>query len=225
MRLPTVAIFDLGAELYDWFTSQPLWWGSCARLATDLPRQARVLDLGCGPGVSSLVLARQQPEARIIGVDLAWRMARRARQHVLRAGLDGRVTVVRASAACLPCRDASVDAVVGHSFLYLVPERQQVLAECWRVLRPGGRVAFMEPSAAPARPAAILAQSHDPRFLVSVSLWRPFSALHGRFTPGALTRLLRAAGFEDVSTEPVLGGLGIIGRGRKPGPEGGGERR
>jgi ubiquinone/menaquinone biosynthesis C-methylase UbiE len=109
-----------------------------------------------------------------------------------------------------------MDAVVGHSFLYLVPQRAQVLREALRVLRPGGTVAFMEPNATPAILRGVLAQSHDVRFLVAVTLWRPFSALHGRFTPRALAQTLSAAGLEDVTVEPVLGGLGIMGRGRKP---------
>ena len=73
------------------------------------------------------------------------------------------------------------------------------------------------PSAAPARPRDVLRQSLNPRFLVAVALWRPFSALHGRFTPRAMRETLAAAGLEGVTTEPVLGGLGIVGRGRKPG--------
>src|SRR4051812_49694529 len=71
VRLPTVLIFDLAAPIYDWFTAQPLWWSSCARLARDVPPDARVLDLGVGPGVSAIVLARVRPDARVIGLDLA----------------------------------------------------------------------------------------------------------------------------------------------------------
>ncbi len=216
MRPPSVWIFDQGAAIYDWFTSQPPWWASCARLVEGLPPNARVLDLGCGPGVSSIVVARARPDVRVVGIDLAGRMLTRARRHIGRARLQHRIHLVRASALTLPMPSASVDAVIGHSFLYLVSDRAAVLAETLRVLRPGGLAAFMEPHSAPARPRAVLAQSRDPRFLVSVSLWRPFSRLHGRFSDRSLRDTLVTAGFEDVGIEPVLGGLGLIGRGRKP---------
>jgi SAM-dependent methyltransferase len=216
MRLPSVWVFDLGSSIYDWFTNQPQWWRSCARLADGIPDAALVLDLGCGPGVSSLLLARVRPDLRVLGLDLAPRMLTLARRHLSRARLRGRVALLRASAIHIPLTGESVDAVVGHSFLYLVPERRQVLSETLRVLRPGGCVAFMEPNAAPASLRGVLAQSRDVRFLVSVALWRPFSALHGRFTPRTLAETLRAAGLVDVTIEPVLGGLGIVGRGRKP---------
>ena len=216
MRLPTVLTFHLGAPVYDWFTHQPVWWGSCEQLARGLPSGGRVLDLGVGPGVSAIVLARVRPDCRIIGLDLASGMLRLARRRVVRAGVHGRVGLLRADAARLPFADGCMDAVVGHSFLYLVPQRAMVLAEALRVLRPGGVAAFMEPNAAPARPMDVLRQSRDPRFLVSVALWRPFSALHGRFSSRSLTQALAAAGFESPTSEPVLGGLGLIGRARKP---------
>ena len=93
-------------------------------------------------------------------------------------------TWLQADAARLPLAEGSVDACTGHSFLYLVADRSAVLAEARRVLRPGGQLVLMEPSARGASPAGVLRVSHDVRHLVSVSLWRPFSLLHGRFTPG-----------------------------------------
>jgi hypothetical protein len=53
----------------------------------------------------------------------------------------------------------------------------------------------MEPNDRPARPGRILAIGRNPRHLVSVSLWRPFSRLHGRFPPHTLRAALEAAGF------------------------------
>src|SRR4051812_43349395 len=91
VRLPAALIFDLGALFYDWFTSQSEWRRSCLRLAAGLPPGARILDLGCGPGVSSIALARRVPGSRVLGVDLAARMLGQARRHVRRGGLDGRV--------------------------------------------------------------------------------------------------------------------------------------
>ena len=68
----------------------------------------------------------------------------------------------------------------------------------------------MEPSARGATPGGVLGVSHDIRHLVSVSLWRPFSLLHGRFTPASLSQTLASAGFVDCRVEETLGGLGLL---------------
>jgi SAM-dependent methyltransferase len=110
----------------------------------------------------------------------------------------------------LPLADASVDACTGHSFLYLVSDRAGVLREVRRVLRPGGRLVLMEPNARAATLRSVLAVSRDPRHLVSVSLWRPFSRLHGRFTPTSLAACLEAAGFVSCDVTESFGGLGLL---------------
>jgi ubiquinone/menaquinone biosynthesis C-methylase UbiE len=126
------------------------------------------------------------------------------------------ISWLQANAAQLPLTDASVDACTGHSFLYLVDDRKAVLSEAWRVLRPGGRLVLMEPSARAATPASVLAVSHDLRHLVSVTLWRPFSRLHGRFSPSSLATTLEAAGFVDCHIEDTFGGLGLLARAIRP---------
>jgi len=112
--------------------------------------------------------------------------------------------------AHLPFATASVDACTGHSFLYLVADRSGVLSEIRRGLRPGGRLVLMEPNGRGVTPRQALAVSHDVRHLVSVSLWRPFSRLHGRFTPTSLSSTLAHAGFVDCHVEEALGGLGLL---------------
>jgi hypothetical protein len=56
----------------------------------------------------------------------------------------------------------------------------------------------------------VLALGRDPRHLVSVGLWRPFSRLHGRFSAGSLRAVLESAGFVDCRIEETLGGLGLL---------------
>ena len=75
----------------------------------------------------------------------------------------------------------------------------------------------MEPNAAAATPRGVLALSRDVRHLVSVSLWRPFSRLHGRFSAATLTATLEAAGFRVLGVEPTLGRLGWLACARVPG--------
>jgi hypothetical protein len=52
--------------------------------------------------------------------------------------------------------------------------------------------------------------SRDPRFVISMTLWRPFSRLHPRFTTRSLCAILSAAGFRNCDAEETLGGLGIV---------------
>jgi ubiquinone/menaquinone biosynthesis C-methylase UbiE len=213
-RFNTAWIFDLGAEVYGWFTAQPTWRASCAALADHLPEPGgrRIVDLGCGPGVSTFELARLRPSDRLVGLDLAGRMLAEARRRARGRGMPASgIQWLRADAGHLPFASGSVDALTGHSFLYLLPDQRRALAEMWRVLRPGGRVVLMEPNAHPADPRAVLRLSHDPRHLLSVSLWRPFSRVHGRFSTRTLPETLRSAGFVRAQAATVLGGLGVLG--------------
>src|SRR5687767_14529745 len=84
MRLGNVWLFNLAAEIDGWFTAQRAWQASCARLADHLPPgpAPRVLDLGCGPGVSAIQLATRRPDAQIYGLDLAPRMLAEARRRI-----------------------------------------------------------------------------------------------------------------------------------------------
>jgi ubiquinone/menaquinone biosynthesis C-methylase UbiE len=200
--------------VYAWFTYQPVWRQSCAQLARRLPSQSglKVVDLGCGPGVSTLELVRLRPADRLCGLDLSGRMLHEAKRRVARERPANRPGWVRADAGYLPLRSRSVDVLTGHSFLYLLGRATQarVLPEMLRVLRPGGRVVLMEPSAQPARLPQVLSLSRDPRHLVSVALWRPYSRFHGRFTPERLRTTFQQHGFVDVRVEPVLAGLGLL---------------
>ena len=208
--------YELGAHAYAWATGQAGWRASCDALAAHLPpRPARVLDLGCGPGGVMAAAARRWPAARVVGVDVAARMLAEARR-----GWPGAAppALVRADAAALPFAAGSFDAVTSHSFLYLVPDRDAVLAEAGRVLRPGGRLLLVEPWAGPVAVRAVLAHSRDPRFLLSVALWRAFNRVRGRFRARALAARLRAHGFAAPRGAPALGGLGLLVRADKPPP-------
>ena len=211
-------LFNAGARLYSAINAQAAWQGSCERLAAHFPPGAsfRVLDLGCGPAFSTIALARARPDARLAGLDLAPRMLHEARRRLAAAGLQRRVRLLLADAARLPFRDESLDVVTGHSFLYLVDRPNAVLAEARRTLRPGGRLVLMEPNDRSVPLRELLRHSRDPRFLCSVSIWRPYSRRHGRFTPATLGATLAAAGFDDFGWESVLAGLGLLGWATKP---------
>lgn len=213
-------LFDLGSGIYAWFNSNPLWRQSCARLAAFLPppngvRPPRVVDLGCGPGVTAIEMLRVRGDAHIVGVDLAPRMIDEARRATERANLARNISYVIADATALPFPDNVVDVTTAHSFLYLVPDRAGVLQEAHRVLRPGGKYASMEPRFAQTHDSLLRRHWRDFRFLFSVTLWRPYSKYHGRLDERSFPALLERAGFGKTGTEPALEGLGIIGYGEK----------
>lgn len=220
-----IPIFDLGAAIYDWLTDQPLWKGHIARLLDHMGERKdalRVLDLGCGPGNSTFVLAEKLgPSATLMGVDLSRLMIQRARKHHARS-FDhlGNVRFERADATALPFADDSFDLVVGHSFLYLVPDRVAVLREIRRVLVPGGRLVLMEPHRDVSLPAALRHTLADPalrdtglydrsRFLASMVLWRVVSSAAGKMHARQIERLFAEGGFEHSYCERTLGGLGL----------------
>lgn len=99
-----------------------------------------VLDLGCGAGTDLLIAAQMTgPAGRAIGVDMTPAMLERARASAAEMGLDN-VELHETLIEALPLEDASVDVVISNGVLDLVPDKDAVLDEVDRVLRPGGRL-------------------------------------------------------------------------------------
>jgi SAM-dependent methyltransferase len=99
-----------------------------------------VLDLGCGAGTDLLIAAQMVgPQGRAIGVDMTPSMLDRARRSAQQMGL-GNVELHEGLIESLPLADDSVDAVTSNGVIDLVPDKDAVLDEIDRVLRPGGRL-------------------------------------------------------------------------------------
>ncbi|HET9595392.1 MAG TPA: class I SAM-dependent methyltransferase [Anaeromyxobacteraceae bacterium] len=201
------------APLYRVLTAHEAWRRSCRELGALVPGPL-VLDLGMGPGDGALEMARADPSRRHVGVDLSAAMVSRAARAAAAAGAALRP--VRADGLALPVREGAFDGVTAHSYLYLVPDPLAALAEARRALRPGGRLALLEPREGPLDVRGAL--SCGARGAASMLLWRSMSRLHRRFTEDALATLLEAAGFGDVGVRPALAGFGVLATGARPAP-------
>jgi ubiquinone/menaquinone biosynthesis C-methylase UbiE len=158
-------------------------------------------------------MARADPARRHVGIDHSVPMLRRARRRARRAGQA--LLLVRADAQWLPVRDAALDGATGHSVLYLLPDPRTALGELRRALRPGGRVAFLEPRAAGAADLRAALRG-GVRHAAAMAMWRGMSALHRRFDEASLTALLAAAGFAGARAWPVLSGFGVMATAERP---------
>ena len=100
----------------------------------------RVLDLGSGAGTDSLVAAQMVgPEGRVTGIDMTSEMLAKARVAVAEMGVTN-VEFVEAEAERLPFPDGSFDVVISNGVIDLVPDKDAVFSELFRVLAPGGRI-------------------------------------------------------------------------------------
>jgi demethylmenaquinone methyltransferase/2-methoxy-6-polyprenyl-1,4-benzoquinol methylase len=185
------------------------WKRRLVRLAAPRPGE-RALDLACGTGDIALALAAEG--ASVTGLDLTRTMLRRAR------GRDtaGRVTWLAGDMQCLPFDAGRFDLVTAGYGLRNVPGLDEALAEVRRVLRKGGRFVALDfdrpgPRWLDAAYRAYLSGVGAALGLVlhrDPDVYRYIAASLARY-PGAaaVADRLRRAGFDEVSWQPLLGGL------------------
>jgi arsenite methyltransferase len=100
----------------------------------------RVLDLGSGAGTDSLVAAQMVgPTGSVTGLDMTPQMLAKARAAAAELG-GGNVDFMEGDAESLPFPDASFDVVISNGVIDLIPDKDAVFAELYRVLAPGGRI-------------------------------------------------------------------------------------
>jgi arsenite methyltransferase len=100
----------------------------------------RVLDLGSGAGTDSLIAAQMVGSGgRVTGIDMTAAMLAKARSAATAMGVRN-VEFVEGEAERLPFPDASFDVVISNGVIDLVPDKDAVFAELYRVLAPGGRM-------------------------------------------------------------------------------------
>ena len=110
----------------------------------DLEPGETVLDLGSGGGIDVLLSARRVgPTGRAIGLDMTDEMLELARRNATDAGATN-VEFVKGTIESIPLPDASVDVVISNCVVNLAVDKQAVLNEVARVLRPGGRIGISD---------------------------------------------------------------------------------
>ncbi|MEW6321396.1 MAG: arsenite methyltransferase [Acidobacteriota bacterium] len=152
-----------------------------------------VLDLGSGGGIDVLLSARRVgPTGKAYGLDMTDEMLALARDNQRRAGI-GNVEFLKGEIEHIPLPDGSVDVVISNCVINLSADKDRVLREAFRVLRPGGRFAVSD----------IVVRGDDIPAEVrrSMELWA--GCIAGALEEGEYRAKLAAAGFVDIDVEPT----------------------
>ena len=150
-----------------------------------------VLDLGSGGGIDVLLSARRVgPTGKAYGLDMTDEMLALARENQAKSGLPN-VEFLKGEIEHIPLPDNSVDVIISNCVINLSADKQQVLREAFRVLKPGGRFAVSDVVVRGNVPAAIRR---------SVELW--VGCVAGAMEEQEYTEKLARAGFTEINVEP-----------------------
>lgn len=151
-----------------------------------------VLDLGCGGGLDVLLAAqRVGPQGKVYGLDMTEEMLELARANRRKAGIAN-AEFLRGEMENIPLPDGCVDVVISNCVINLSPDKDRVLREAFRVLRPGGRLAISDIVVRGEPPAEIRR---------SMELW--IGCVAGALEENDYRRRLIAAGFEQIEIHPT----------------------
>jgi arsenite methyltransferase len=151
-----------------------------------------VLDLGSGGGIDVLLSARRVgPTGKAYGLDMTDEMLALARENQRKAGATN-VEFLKGEIEHIPLPDNSVDVIISNCVINLSADKDRVLAEAFRVLKPGGRFAVSDIVVRGEVPSAIRR---------SVELW--MGCVAGALEEGEYCDKLARAGFESIDVEPT----------------------
>ena len=158
----------------------------------DLHEGETVLDLGSGAGADVLISARRVgATGKAIGLDMTDEMLELARANAAEAGVAN-VEFVKGYLEDIPLADASVDVVISNCVINLAGDKQRVLAEAARVLRPGGRFAVSD---------VIADEGMDEATRADMAAYT--GCIAGALTEAEFRAALAAAGLTDVEIRPT----------------------
>ena len=177
------------AELPEAAVLASLGCGNPTALA-ELKQGETVLDLGSGGGIDVLLSARRVgPTGKAYGLDMTDAMLDLARRNQQEAGVTN-VEFLKGQIEAIPLPDASVDVIISNCVINLSGDKRQVLAEAFRVLKPGGRFAVSDVVVRGTVPAKVRE---------SMELW--VGCIAGALEESEFARLLTDVGFEEPSFE------------------------
>jgi arsenite methyltransferase len=154
----------------------------------DLHEGETVLDLGSGAGADVLISARRVgPTGKAIGLDMTDEMLELARSNAREASLEN-VEFLKGYLEEMPLGDESVDVVISNCVINLAADKQKVIREAARVLRPGGRFAVSD---------VIADEDMDEETRTDRQQWT--GCVAGALTAREFADALGAAGFEEVA--------------------------
>jgi SAM-dependent methyltransferase len=179
------------AGLPEHAVSASLGCGNPTALAALHPGET-VLDLGSGGGIDVLLSARRVgPTGKAYGLDMTDEMLALARENQRKAGARN-VEFLKGDIERIPLPEAAVDVIISNCVINLSADKRKVLAEAFRVLKPGGRFAVSDVVVRGEIPAAVRA---------NMELW--VGCVAGALEETEFKRLLVDTGFEEVSIEPT----------------------
>jgi len=150
-----------------------------------------VLDLGSGGGIDVLLSARRVgPTGKAYGLDMTDEMLVLARENQAKSGATN-VEFLKGTIEAIPLPANSVDVIISNCVINLSGDKDAVLREAFRVLKPGGRFAVSDVVVRGEVPADVRR---------SMELW--VGCIAGALEEGDYAARLRAAGFEDVDVDP-----------------------
>ena len=157
----------------------------------DLQPGQTVLDLGSGGGIDVLLSAKRVgPGGKVYGLDMTDEMLALARENQRKAGATN-VEFLKGTIEAIPLPDQSVDVIISNCVINLSVDKDAVLREAFRVLRPGGRFAVSDVVFRGDVPAEIRR---------SIELW--IGCVAGALRDEDYVAKLQAAGFLEASVEP-----------------------
>ena len=151
-----------------------------------------VLDLGSGGGIDVLLSARRVgPTGKAYGLDMTDEMLALARENQRKAGADN-VEFLKGEIEAIPLPDNSVDVIISNCVINLSGDKDRVLREAFRVLKPGGRFAVSDVVTRGAVPEQVRRD---------MLLW--VGCIAGALEEDEYRTKLKAAGFEAIGIEPT----------------------
>jgi len=149
-----------------------------------------VLDLGSGGGIDVLLSAKRVgPSGKVYGLDATDDMLALARENQQKAGVEN-VEFLKGTIEAIPLPDRSVDVVISNCVINLSADKDAVLRDAFRVLKPGGRFAVSD---------VVSRGEVTDELRRDMALW--VGCISGALDEEDYAAKLRAAGFEDVSLE------------------------